>query len=105
MAGLTDHKPSALEKWLLVHYKRYPKGQVPDFVPQGQMEKVRNLARIQVNIGMCVATFFGALVAIYIGKRDRSQGTTLQKINMDWHASFTESAEKEKAAKEAKPAT
>lgn len=55
------------------------------------------MARVKINIYMCVATFFGALGAIWVGKRDREKGVSLQRMNLDWHQEIRTQADKEKS--------
>ncbi|XP_022700310.1 uncharacterized protein LOC111266793 [Varroa jacobsoni] len=95
--GLTRHKANKFEKFLLVYFKKYPLGQVPDLVPQHQMEKVRDMARIRINIYMCIATFLGAIGAVWIGKKQHSEGVSLHKINLDWHNEIKKDTKIEKA--------
>ncbi|XP_022654982.1 uncharacterized protein LOC111247818 isoform X2 [Varroa destructor] len=97
MNGLTRHKANKFEKFLLVYFKKYPLGQVPDLVPQHQMEKVRDMARIRINIYMCIATFLGAIGAVWIGKKQHSEGVSLHKINLDWHNEIKKDTKIEKA--------
>lgn len=84
--GLSDHRPNSYDKWILTFYKKYPKGAVPDFVPQATMEKARNKARIHLNLVLAALTLLGAAFFASWGRRDAKRGLTASKINQEWHA-------------------
>lgn len=82
---LTERQPNAYDKWILTIYKKYPKGQVPDFVPVAVIEKSRNKARIHLNLIMAALTLMGAFLAATWGRRHQERGDSLTKMNMEWH--------------------
>lgn len=84
---LTDRKTNAYDKWILAFYKKYPKGQVPDFAPSSVVEKTRNKARIHLNLILSALTLLGAFIAATWGRRRQQQGEGLTKMNLEWHAS------------------
>ncbi|XP_035221314.1 UPF0389 protein GA21628-like, partial [Stegodyphus dumicola] len=80
------HKPNTLEKYLLVWMKKYPSvTDVPKTVTYDMMEKVRNWARIKINIFFCFVTIAVCVGMIYSGKKAAERGETLQKMNIKWH--------------------
>ncbi|CAN7989305.1 unnamed protein product [Ixodes hexagonus] len=85
-AGLSDHRTNSYDKWILGLYKKYPRGAVPDFVPQATMEKTRNKARIHLNLILAALTLLGAAVFASWGRRDQRRGLSATKMNQDWHA-------------------
>uniref|UniRef100_G3MPE2 Uncharacterized protein n=1 Tax=Amblyomma maculatum TaxID=34609 RepID=G3MPE2_AMBMU len=84
---LTDRKTNAYDKWILAFYKKYPKGQVPDYAPSAVIEKTRNKARIHLNLIMGALTLFGAFLAASWGRRRHHQGESMTKMNLEWHES------------------
>ncbi|XP_064473320.1 UPF0389 protein CG9231-like [Ornithodoros turicata] len=98
---LTHHRTNAFEKVILVYYKKYPKGQVPDFVPQGVMEKTRNLFRIQLNIVLTILTLLAALGFARKGRSEAHRGESLMKMNLEWHEEERRKHEEQNRAKAA----
>lgn len=82
---LTDHRTNNFEKWLLAFYKKYPKGEVPDHVPQNVMERTRNVFRVQANILLTVVTLVVAVGFALQGRREAHRGYGLTRMNRDWH--------------------
>ncbi|XP_075552839.1 protein FAM162B [Dermacentor variabilis] len=82
---LTERKTGAYDKWILALYKRYPKGQVPDFVPSAIIEKTRNKARIHLNLILAFLTLMGAFLAASSGRRRQERGDSVTKMNLEWH--------------------
>ncbi|XP_037577894.1 UPF0389 protein CG9231 [Dermacentor silvarum] len=82
---LTERKTNAYDKWILALYKKYPKGQVPDFVPSGVLEKTRNKARIHLNLILAFLTLMGAFLAASSGRRRHERGDSIAKMNLEWH--------------------
>lgn len=55
---------------MLVYAKMYKSAaEVPEVITSSQIKKARDLFRIRVSIGMCIATFFGCIVMVYSGKK------------------------------------
>ncbi|XP_077487295.1 UPF0389 protein CG9231 [Amblyomma americanum] len=88
---LTDRRTNAYDKWILAFYKKYPKGQVPDFAPSSVIEKTRNKARIHLNLVIAALTLLGAYIAAAWGRRRHQRGESATKMNLDWHASQSSS--------------
>ncbi|XP_076373385.1 UPF0389 protein CG9231-like [Tachypleus tridentatus] len=83
---LTYHRPNSVEKRMLVWFRKYPSfSDVPDFVPQNVMERVRNKARIRLNIYFCVLAAIGCYAMILSGKRAHNRGESVRKMNEDFH--------------------
>lgn len=83
---LSDHRTNKYDKWILSFYKKYPKGEVPDYVPQATVEKARNKARIHLNLVFAALTFLGALTFAAWGRYERNHGRNAMTINKEWHA-------------------
>ncbi|XP_076308280.1 UPF0389 protein CG9231-like isoform X2 [Tachypleus tridentatus] len=83
---LTYHRPNSFEKRLLVWFRKYPSyGEVPDFVPQNVMERVRNKARIRMNIYFCILAAIGCFAMVVSGKKAHNRGESMRKINEEFH--------------------
>uniref|UniRef100_A0A023FYM0 Uncharacterized protein n=1 Tax=Amblyomma parvum TaxID=251391 RepID=A0A023FYM0_AMBPA len=83
---LTQSRTNAFDKWILALYRKYPKGQVPDFAPSSVIEKTRNKARIHLNLILAALTLFGAYIAASWGRRRQQRGESATQMNLDWHA-------------------
>ncbi|XP_013787263.1 UPF0389 protein CG9231-like [Limulus polyphemus] len=83
---LTYHRPNSFEKRLLVWFRKYPSYvEVPDFIPQNVMERVRNKARIRLNIYFCILAAIGCFAMVVSGKKAHNRGESMRKINEEFH--------------------
>lgn len=90
------HKVDELEKRLLVMFKKYnSKEEVPAYVSQDVMEKVRNKFRIRVANIMMLLTIVGCVFMVISGKKAVEKGDSVQKMNQDWHAEYEKKAVEE----------
>ncbi|XP_049297629.1 UPF0389 protein CG9231 [Anopheles funestus] len=93
------HSPNALEKRMLVFTKRYKSiEEVPNFVSQEKMERVRNQVRIKIANYMMIATAIGCIVMVISGKKAQERGESVAKMNLDWHKEYNEKARAEDEA-------
>uniref|UniRef100_A0A182SIR1 Uncharacterized protein n=1 Tax=Anopheles maculatus TaxID=74869 RepID=A0A182SIR1_9DIPT len=93
------HTPNALEKRMLVFTKRYKSiEEVPKFVSQEKMERVRNQVRIKIANYMMIATAIGCIVMVISGKKAQERGESVAKMNLDWHKEYNEKARAEDEA-------
>ncbi|XP_050075754.1 UPF0389 protein CG9231 [Anopheles maculipalpis] len=93
------HSPNALEKRMLVFAKRYKSiEEVPNFVSQEKMERVRNQVRIKIANYMMIATAIGCIVMVISGKKAQERGESVAKMNLDWHKEYNEKARAEDEA-------
>ncbi|XP_052893918.1 UPF0389 protein CG9231 [Anopheles moucheti] len=93
------HTPNALEKRMLVFMKRYKSiEEVPNFVSQEKMERVRNQVRIKIANYMMIATAIGCIVMVISGKKAQERGESVAKMNLDWHKEYNEKARAEDEA-------
>ncbi|XP_035918057.1 UPF0389 protein CG9231-like isoform X1 [Anopheles stephensi] len=93
------HSPNALEKRMLVFTKRYKSIEdVPNFVSQEKMERVRNQVRIKIANYMMIATAIGCIVMVISGKKAQERGESVAKMNLDWHKEYNEKARAEDEA-------
>ncbi|XP_013777697.1 UPF0389 protein CG9231-like isoform X1 [Limulus polyphemus] len=91
--GLNYHRPNGFEKRLLVWYKKYPSVvEVPDFVPQSTMERIRNVARIRINIFLCFVTALACIGMIYSGKKAAERGESFAQMSRDFHKKSAENS-------------
>uniref|UniRef100_A0A182WX15 Uncharacterized protein n=1 Tax=Anopheles quadriannulatus TaxID=34691 RepID=A0A182WX15_ANOQN len=87
------HTPNALEKRMLVFMKRYKSiEEVPNFVSQEKMERVRNQVRIKIANYMMIATAIGCIVMVISGKKAQERGESVAQMNLDWHKEYNEKA-------------
>uniref|UniRef100_A0A182WLK6 Uncharacterized protein n=1 Tax=Anopheles minimus TaxID=112268 RepID=A0A182WLK6_9DIPT len=94
-----NHSPNALEKRMLVFTKRYKSiEEVPNFVSQEKMERVRNQVRIKIANYMMIATAIGCIVMVISGKKAQERGESVVKMNLDWHKEYNEKARAEDEA-------
>lgn len=94
------HKVNNFERKLLVFYKKYSsKEEVPSFVNQDVMEKVRNRFRILVANLMMLATLVGCIIMVMSGKKAVKKGESILKMNQDWHSEYQKQAAEESANK------
>lgn len=85
------YAPNRLEKYLLVWIKKYPSiKDVPERVSPDEMERVRNWARIKINIAACIATVFGCIYMVKVGKDAMKRGESVKQMNIDWHKAQSE---------------
>uniref|UniRef100_A0A182FH59 Growth and transformation-dependent protein n=1 Tax=Anopheles albimanus TaxID=7167 RepID=A0A182FH59_ANOAL len=90
------HAPNALEKRMLVFAKRYKSiEEVPNFVSQEKMERVRNQVRIKVANYMMIATAIGCIIMVISGKKAQERGESVSQMNLDWHKEYNEKARAE----------
>ncbi|CAD5113178.1 DgyrCDS2366 [Dimorphilus gyrociliatus] len=91
------HRPSDFDKKMLVYAKMYKSAaEVPEVVTSSQIKKARDLFRIRVSLGMCLATFFGCIIMVYSGKKAMKEGDSLHKRGLDWQKQLKEKAAEEK---------
>uniref|UniRef100_A0A2M4C221 Putative conserved plasma membrane protein n=1 Tax=Anopheles marajoara TaxID=58244 RepID=A0A2M4C221_9DIPT len=96
------HAPNALEKRMLVFAKRYKSiEEVPNFVSQEKMERVRNQVRIKVANYMMIATAIGCIIMVISGKKAQERGESVSQMNLDWHKEYNEKARAEYEASQA----
>ncbi|ETN67021.1 growth and transformation-dependent protein [Anopheles darlingi] len=96
------HAPNNLEKRMLVFTKRYKSiDEVPNFVSQEKMERVRNQVRIKVANYMMIATAIGCIIMVISGKKAQERGETVSQMNLDWHKEYNEKAQAEYEAAQA----
>lgn len=87
------HSPNALEKRMLVFTKRYKSiEEVPNFISQEKMERVRNQVRIKVANYMMIATAIGCIIMVISGKKAQERGESVSQMNLDWHKEYNEKA-------------
>lgn len=85
------HAPNKLDKLLLVWIKKYPSiNDVPARVSTDEIERVRNWARIKINIAACIATVFGCIYMVKLGKDAVKRGESIKQMNLDWHKAQNE---------------
>uniref|UniRef100_A0A182QDN9 Uncharacterized protein n=1 Tax=Anopheles farauti TaxID=69004 RepID=A0A182QDN9_9DIPT len=90
------HSPNALEKRMLVFAKRYKSiEEVPNFISQEKMERVRNQVRIKIANYMMIATAIGCIVMVISGKKAQERGESVAQMNLDWHKEYNEKARAE----------
>uniref|UniRef100_A0A182NK36 Uncharacterized protein n=1 Tax=Anopheles dirus TaxID=7168 RepID=A0A182NK36_9DIPT len=90
------HSPNALEKRMLVFAKRYKSiDEVPNFISQEKMERVRNQVRIKIANYMMIATAIGCIVMVISGKKAQERGESVAQMNLDWHKEYNEKARAE----------
>ncbi|XP_050094380.1 UPF0389 protein CG9231 [Anopheles aquasalis] len=90
------HAPNNLEKRMLVFTKRYKSiDEVPNFVSQEKMERVRNQVRIKVANYMMIATAIGCIIMVISGKKAQERGESVSQMNLDWHKEYNEKARAE----------
>uniref|UniRef100_A0A182JP53 Uncharacterized protein n=1 Tax=Anopheles christyi TaxID=43041 RepID=A0A182JP53_9DIPT len=90
------HAPNALEKRMLVFTKRYKSiDEVPNFVSQEKMERVRNQVRIKIANYMMIATAIGCIIMVISGKKAQERGESVSQMNLDWHKEYNEKARAE----------
>uniref|UniRef100_A0A2M4AU23 Putative conserved plasma membrane protein n=1 Tax=Anopheles triannulatus TaxID=58253 RepID=A0A2M4AU23_9DIPT len=96
------HAPNNLEKRMLVFTKRYKSiDEVPNFVSQEKMERVRNQVRIKVANYMMIATAIGCIIMVISGKKAQERGESVSQMNLDWHKEYNEKARAEYEASQA----
>lgn len=84
---------------MLVFAKRYKSiEEVPNFVSQEKMERVRNQVRIKIANYMMIATAIGCIVMVISGKKAQERGESVAKMNLDWHKEYNEKARAEDEA-------
>uniref|UniRef100_A0A182J8P1 Uncharacterized protein n=1 Tax=Anopheles atroparvus TaxID=41427 RepID=A0A182J8P1_ANOAO len=90
------HAPNALEKRMLVFAKRYKSiEEVPNYISQEKMERVRNQVRIKVANYMMIATAIGCIIMVINGKKAQERGESVSQMNLDWHKEYNEKARAE----------
>ncbi|XP_052872210.1 UPF0389 protein CG9231 [Anopheles cruzii] len=90
------HSPNNLEKRMLVFTKRYKSlDEVPSFVSQETMERVRNQVRIKIANYMMIATAIGCIIMVISGKQAQERGESVSQMNLDWHKEYNEKARQE----------
>ncbi|XP_053676236.1 UPF0389 protein CG9231 [Anopheles nili] len=90
------HSPNSLEKRMLVFAKRYKSvDEVPNFISQEKMERVRNQVRIKIANYMMIATAIGCIVMVISGKKAQERGESVAQMNLDWHKEYNEKARAE----------
>lgn len=90
------HKVNDLERKLLVMFKKYnSKEEVPTYVNQDVVEKVRNKFRIRVANIMMLLTMIGCILMVISGKKAVEQGDSVMKMNQDWHQEYQKKAVEE----------
>ncbi|XP_014231101.1 UPF0389 protein CG9231 [Trichogramma pretiosum] len=103
--SVVGHRMYALsdfDKWVLVWMKKFPKGKVPDKVPEHVIYQTRSRARIKAAnylTGICI---IGCFFAVYTGRKAAKSGDSIQKRREEWHKQLKEEHEAEMAAKKAK---
>lgn len=83
------HKPSNIDKRILVWTKMYPNmAGVPEEVTNAKMKKAKDMFRIRVNIIMALTTIFLCVVYIRSGKEALERGESVVQQNRDRHFEF-----------------
>ena len=81
---------------LLVMFKKYnSKEEVPTYVNQDVVEKVRNKFRIRVANIMMLLTMIGCILMVISGKKAVEKGDSVMKMNQDWHSEYQKKAQEE----------
>lgn len=57
------------------------------------MERCRNRMRIKIANYMMAATIIACLGMVYVGKKKREKGETVESINLRWHQQYKEEEE------------
>ncbi|CAL1540005.1 unnamed protein product [Lymnaea stagnalis] len=85
--GISTHKPTPFQQRILVWGHFYPSlDKVPERVSRAQMKKAMDKFRVKVSIYMAAMTAICAAVMAFIGRRERQQGKSVTKMNLDKHA-------------------
>lgn len=93
------HKVNDFERKLLVMFKKYKtKEEIPTFVNQDVVEKVRNKFRIRAANIMMLLTLIGCGFMIASGKKAQEKGDSVLKMNQDWHVEYEQKAQAEALA-------
>ncbi|BFF97133.1 uncharacterized protein DMAD_05615 [Drosophila madeirensis] len=102
--AIKNHQPNNMEKRFLVWSGKYKsQADVPAFVSQDEMERVRNKMRIRLANIMILLTVVGCGIMVYSGKQAAKRGESVTKMNLEWHKQFNEL--KPEGAAAAAPAT
>lgn len=90
------HKVNEFEKKLLVWFGKYKTAEeIPGYVSQDKVERVRNKFRIRVANIMMALTFLGCGLMIFKGRKAVERGESVLKMNQDWHKEYNEKAQAE----------
>ncbi|XP_001352953.2 UPF0389 protein GA21628 [Drosophila pseudoobscura] len=89
--AIKNHQPNEMEKRFLVWSGKYKsQAEVPAFVSQDEMERVRNKMRIRLANIMIALTVIGCGIMVYSGKQAAKRGESVSKMNLEWHKQFNE---------------
>lgn len=85
--GIATHKPTPFQQRILVWVHSYPSlDKVPERVSKAQMKKAMDKFRIKFSLYMAAMTAICAAVMAFIGRRERQQGRSITKINLEKHS-------------------
>ncbi|KAH7639507.1 UPF0389 protein CG9231 [Dermatophagoides farinae] len=90
------HYPSALDRWLLVRYKKYATAQeVPNMVSSIMMRRIHEKARIHTAIVIMILSGVGMFTNAMIGKYQAKQGYSVEKAASEYQQEYNKRKEKE----------